>query len=644
MSFGWSGQILRIDLSKKESTAEDTEPYTRSFIGGRGVNVKVVYDEVGPKVSPFDAENRLCFGPGVLAGTLAPSCARMKVTTMSPNGFIANSGMGGYIAAAIRHAGYDNIVIQGKSDKPVYLYINDDSVEIRDASHIWGKETWETQQTIKNELGDSVETMCIGPGGENLVSFGSIITDRQSSAGRGGMGAVMGSKKLKAIAVRGTREVKIAKPEEFAVACEQVHKWLRAHPTAIGLPQFGDVASLDHALESGQFFLGNYEADVNWDGAGKLGGGIEFWDKYGISKFECYGCPLGHSTMFNVPGIGIGAADCVGWMSFAGPVWNNDRKVNFHANYLCDVYGLDCVSAGNAISFLMELYHKGIITEKDTDGIAMKRGDEKAIVSTIHKIGKQEGFGKLFKDGVVGAAKIIGKGAEDCAMQVNGIEIYTFEVRAYKGLALGVAVATRDGVEELPHIEYNYLTDNENMRRWGRELYGSEEAAFPTNYEKKPLMVWDFGNRQCAVDMLGVCRWITPWEVDPFLERWARLFSLTTGQDTTEEGLLLAAQRVKVLERAFNVIRGMGRKDDTVPKRLFGMEVPGGPFKGEKLDKKKFSKMIDEYYQLRGWDEDGIPEEETFKKFGLSSEWKVFKKRLGRTNVSLKPLKLESWR
>ncbi|MFC1950415.1 aldehyde ferredoxin oxidoreductase family protein [Chloroflexota bacterium] len=630
MSFGWSGQILRVDLSKRESVTEDTEPYTRSFIGGRGINVKIVYDEVDPEVLPYDPENRLCFGPGVLGGTLAPSCSRMKVTSMSPKGLIANSGIGGSIGAAIRHAGYDNIIIQGKSDKPVYLYINDDSVEVRDASHIWGKDTWEAQQIIKGELGESVQTMGIGTGGENLVSFGSIITERQSSAGRGGMGAIMGSKKLKVIAVRGTKEVKIAKPEEFTVACEQTHEWLREHPRIELMTEGGDRGVADFYLRTGQFFLGNYEKDVNWNEQGKFGGGTEFWDQYGLHKYECFGCPVAHSTMFNVPEIGIGSADCIGWTAFGGPVWNNDRKVTFHANYLCDRYGLDSVSAGNAISFLMELYHKGIISEKDTDGIVMKRGDGKAIISTIHKIGKQEGFGKLFRDGVMGAAKIIGKGTEDCAMVVKGLEVYPQELRTYRSHALGAAIGTRDMVETFSNIVYNYPEDKEEMGKWAKELYESEAAAFPLSYEKKPLLIWDHGNRICAIDMLGVCRYITPWSITPYLEKWVKLFSLATGRDTTEEELLFAAQRTKVLERAFLVTKGIRRKDDTLPKRMFETPVPGGVLKGEKLDRRKFNKMIDEYYQLRGWDEDGIPEERTFKKFGLSSEWKVFKKKLGK--------------
>ncbi|GAI11763.1 unnamed protein product, partial [marine sediment metagenome] len=199
MSFGWSGQILRVDLSNRKSSTEPTEPYTQSFIGGRGISVKIMYDEVGPEISPFDPGNRLLLGAGVLGGTPAPSSSRTKVTSMSPFGLLTSAGLGGFIGAEIKQAGYDNIIIEGKSDKPVYLYIHNDSVEFKDATHLRGKNTWETQQIIKEEMGGSVHSMCIGPGGENLVSFGCILTGRGSAAARGGLGAIMGSKNLKAI-------------------------------------------------------------------------------------------------------------------------------------------------------------------------------------------------------------------------------------------------------------------------------------------------------------------------------------------------------------------------------------------------------------------------------------------------------------
>ncbi len=636
MSFGWTGQILRVDLSKRESSTEDTEPYTRSFIGGRGINVKIIYDEVGPKVSPYDPENRLCFGPGPLGGTLAPSCSRMYITTMSPRGLIAGSGIGGYIGAEVRHAGYDNIVIQGKSDRPVYIYINNDSVEIRDASHIWGKDTEETQQIIKGELGDSVRSICIGPGGENLVNFASIVTGKitRSVAGRGGMGTIMGSKKLKAIAVRGTREVKIAKLEEFITACEQAHKWIIENPNTAAMKKAGDIGQLDELYDSGIYFLGNWEGDTNWDEQGKFDDAKEFWDRYAIHQFGGFGCPVHHWNSFDIPGIGLGSVKCTGWLTFAGPVWNNDRKVMAHANYLCDRYGLDNSSTGSVIAFLMELYHKGIITEKDTDGIAMKRGDEKAIISTIHKIGKQEGFGKLLINGVLGAARAIGKGAEDYAMVVKGLEMYPEECRSYKARALEAAIATRDQMDSESNIDYRWIGEREEMEERATELYGRRDAAIPNTYKDKPHLVFDCGNEIAAVDMLGACKWLIPSYLTKSLKVPAKLFSLVTGRDTTEAELLFAAQRVKTLERAFNVTKGISGKDDTLPERLFETTVSGGPFKGERLDRQKFNKMVGDYYQMRGWDEDGIPTKETFNKFGLSSEWKVFKKRLGKEGIS----------
>lgn len=635
MSFGWSGQILRVDLSNGQSQTEDTEPYTRSFIGGKGISVKVVYDEVGPKTSAFDPANRLCFSPGVLTGTLAPAAGRMKVTSVSPHGLMANSGIGGFIGAEIRHAGYDSLVIQGESDRPVYLYIHDDSVEIRDAAHIWGKGTQETQRLIKEEIGDSVKIMCIGPAGENLVSFGCILTGMGSAAGRHGLGAIMGSKNLKAIAVQGTRPIKIAKLEEFVSACEEAHRWLRESEAMReqAVEGAGDRYTLGFGYDGGGVPFGNWEEeDADWDEVPALGDADEFWNEYAVHQYGCIGCPVNHFHLFHVPGIGTGSTKCAGWGAFVANVWNNDRKLMFHANHLCNHYGLDVTSAGNAISFLMELYHKRVITEKDTDGLPMRRGDERAIISTIHKIGKQEGFGKLFRNGVLGAAREIGKGAEECAMVVNGEVIEPYEVRAYKSEALAAAVNSGNIGESLT-FEYGYFTDPEAVEEFAEEAYGTKEAGVPSSYEGKAISIWDYENRILACDLLGACGWVfmnwTGGGADTSsLEIPAKLYSLATGRDTSEADLLLAAQRCKTLERAFNVRRGKRRKDDTLPRRLFETAVPGGRYKGERLERARFDEMLDEYYALRGWDSEGIPTPETLDRFGLSSEGKVLQQEL----------------
>jgi aldehyde:ferredoxin oxidoreductase len=275
----------------------------------------------------------------------------------------------------------------------------------------------------------------------------------------------------------------------------------------------------------------------------------------------------------------------------------------------------------------MELYHKGIITEKDTEGLAVGRGDENAIISIIHKLGKQEGFGKLFQDGVLGAAKQIGKGAVECAMVVGGESIEPYEIRAYKSEALAAALNAGNIGESLT-FEYGYFWAPEAVEEFAEAAYGTKNAGVPSSYEGKALTIWDYENQMVVCDILGACGWVflnwTGGGADTSsLEVSVKLYSLATGRETTEAEMMETAQMCKTLERAFDVRRGKRRKDDTLPKRLFKTAIPGGRYKGERLDRAKFEKMLDEYYALRGWDSEGIPTPETFCKFGLSSEGKA---------------------
>lgn len=620
MPFGWSGKILRVDLSKKKSSAEAVTPYTKSFIGGRGISVKIMYDEVDPKISPFDPENMLLFAPGVLTGTPAPTASRAFITTMGPNGLIGNAGFGGYIGAEIRHAGYDNIIVQGKSDNPVYLFIHDNGVEFRDASRIWGKGTLETQQIIKSEIGDpDVEVLCIGLAGENLVGFACVRTGIFSTAGRGGMGAIMASKNLKAIAVRGKGDIEIANKEEFLKTAYELRKKLTEYRSL--QPELGVILSdVNLFVEEDGKPTGNWE-DVDWNEIkpGNFVQGVsQYYKQYGVAKVGCFGCPIFHYHSCNDPETGLGVTKCASPTNFTLRIWNRDWKVATTAVHLCNNYGLDVISTANIIAFLMELYHVGIITPTDTDGIPMIRGNKEAIISTIHKIARQEGFGKLFKDGVLSAAKIIGNGAEECAMQVKGIEMTFQEFRAKVRTALGCAVATKLGGGEylLPKAAWSVVAPYEKI--------------ILKNRAPSDKYVRD------AFDLIGICKCTMPRFEGGSLEIPAKLFSLATGVNTSESELLTAAERVHLLERAFDVLRGIRRKDDTLPKRMFERPVSDGPHKGRRLERENFDKLLDEYYAVMGWDEDGIPKEETFKKLGLSSEWQVFSngmKREGRIHV-----------
>jgi aldehyde:ferredoxin oxidoreductase len=634
MSFGWGGQILRLDLSNRKTSAVSTESYTRLFIGGRGINVKMLYDEVGPEVSMFDPANKVFFGPGVLAGTPAVSSSRLMVTGLGAGGFLRYAGLGAGIPKEIKCAGYDAIVAEGKADKPVYVFINNDSVEFKDASHTWGKDVYETQQLIRDELGKSVEVMCIGPGGENAVAFGSIHSDWGSVAGRGGMGGVMGSKNLKAIAVRGTRGVKLAKPEEFLqIAEEQRKDYASREETIESMRLWGDRWLSWCLQEGGLGARGNFEAydgPLGWDTM-RITKMDDFAEKYGAGWHVCGSCAIHHFMMYDVPGIGKGGAKCTGTTNVTSTLWNNDWKLGFQVYNLANKYGLDIMSITNIIAFLMELYDKEIITTADTDGIPILRGDANAIIQTIHKIGKQEGFGQLFKDGVVQGAKKIGKDAEKYAMANKELELEPYEYRAIKPFALASATNTKDLTGALNERVYNWAASGDKATRDAEEelalkIYGTKEAALPHSYDGAAISTVVDEGRTCACDMIGVCKWVIPWDMSEYYDIQSKLFSFATGVEMSDEDIVFAAQRVVTLERAFNIRRGLTRADDTLPDRFFEEPVPGGPYKGEKLSKTKFAKMIDDYYNLRGYDKNGTPTEETFIKYALKPEWEVFKK------------------
>jgi len=622
----WTDKILRVDLSNRKSWIEDTEPYKRQFIGGKGINVKIMYDEVGPEVGPFDPENLICLGPGALAGTLAPTHSRMKITSVSPNGFMNNSGLGGHLPAEIKLAGYDNVVIQGRASSPIYLFIKDDKVDFREAGHLLGLDTQETQRAIKSELSDQVKVACIGPAGEKRVNSACIVAGPGSAAGRNGFGAIMGAKNLKAIAVRGTGQPTYQKQEEFSQACLETYHWL---PDSCGVTELqhkgghGDKYSLDFFHDVWLLPLGNWVDYGTIADAGTDPGAEAFYHEHAAKQqYGCRGCPVHHFHLFDLPGRAAGPTKCTQWESFSTMVWNKNRRLNVQANILCQLYGLDSTATCNAVAFLMDLYYQDIITEKDTDDVPMKRGDERAILTAIEKIGKQEGFGKLFNDGVLGAAREIGGDAEYCAMVVNAQELEPFEYRAFKSWAL--AAATTDGSisHSIAYLDMNWVLSREEAEKEAVKTYGSKKAAVPTEYDYKALIVHNQEIKTTAGDLIGACKWIWPWGIAS-LEVPAKLFSLACDLEMSEEDLKSAARRVLTLERAWRARKGL-RRDD-MPGRLFEAPIPDGIFKGETLHRDGFDKMLGEYYQLHGWDEDGAPKEETFVEFDLAPELERFK-------------------
>ena len=368
-TYGWAGKILRVDLTRKKITIEPTMKYAIDFLGGKGVNAKILFDEVPPEVKPFDPENRIIFGTGPLTGTLAPSAARCNVTTKSPlTGIFGDANVGAYWGPELKFAGYDHIVIYGRSEKPVYLWINNDEVEIRDASHLWGKDTFETQEIIKKELGDpEIQIMCIGPAGEKKVRFANIVTGTSDSASRTGVGAVMGSKNLKAIAVRGTKGINIAKPDEFENICYEIREAIKKSPIwqAFGI-SMSDAFKM--YIASGTIAYGNKDPRVppGFDMETFIKKMDEFTEKYKVRNVGCFSCPLRCQALFHVPGIGSAKLTCERWQQALTHSKVLDFEFNLQCFILVQKYGMDLYSATATIAFIIDLFKKGNKTKRDT--------------------------------------------------------------------------------------------------------------------------------------------------------------------------------------------------------------------------------------------------------------------------------------
>jgi len=632
---GWTGKILWVELGLQKTTVQPIHPYAQTFIGGRGINTKLIFDTAGPTLSPFDPENLLCIGTGPLVATPAPSSARATISALSPRGLLDYAGIGGFIGAEIKFAGYDHIVIQGRAEQPLYLYITNDAIQFKDARKLWGQDPWQTQQLIREEMQDrDIQSLAIGVAGENQVHFACIMTGRlTSAAGRCGLGAIMGSKNLKAVAVRGRGGLSLAAPDKFLNASRELRKLISEESFFQNRRGCDADKSIfkRHIGDGGKFVAGNWEAsDWEVDGFSRL---LEdpglFWQqkaghlqKGGPRQPGCFGCPMYHETFFDIPEVDdIGRTKCVEWLSFSGPVWITDRRQVNHAAHVCNKYGLDAVSAGNCVSFLMELHHKGQLSAKDTDGIAMQRGDVTAVTAALEKIARQEGFGMLFRTGVSGAARQIGPEAEACAMEIKGLELFPEEARAYKSLALLASVGKS---EQYMTMDYGWASAPAEMEQLAEDRYGDRQIAVPNVYDGKARMTWDAENIHAVTDLLGVCKLLIPWGGPVSLKWPERLLSLATGLDFTEEDLLRAAERTLALERAFNTMRGIRRKDEKPPRRFFEDPVPDGKFKGEILHEDPFESMIDDYYRLRGCDAEGRPTKATFLKLGLEDEWNRF--------------------
>jgi len=613
--------ILKIDLSRKTAEKESTAPYEGRFIGGRGIGSRLLLQHLAPGVNPLGPENVLIFSTGPLSGTAAPASGRVDVTGKSPmNDYHAVTNFGGFWGAEFSQAGYSHLVVEGAAEEPVYLLIDNDRVEFRDARRLWGLSTYETIASLRAELKDpEVQVIAIGPGGENRVRYASINSSMGNSAGRMGMGAVMGSKKLKAVAVRGTRGIPLHNPKRFMEAARQTHRFLRESETfanfkiskANGDPMF-------HKKSEDQLTFGNYEAAA-WDRFGRIEP-EKFFSKHKIRRTGCFGCPLQCMHLVQMPRGDFGLSRCMNFQSFLGTVWNDDLSAMWEAIVLANQYGLDSHETGGMIALMMELHKNGIITAADADGLALERGSREAILHLIHKIARREGIGDILAEGPERAAKAIGGRAPEFVVAAKGMFPHGYQFQVVEGTSLMQAVSSGEpfqtygtGVERTMDPE----KPNPRLLAQAKELYGAGEAYLPGNYsEAKVRMVIDSEHRSRVPDLLGICLTSIEYvlktvpDIHFLYDRQVELFNAAIGRSISRNELFQAAERLVNLERCIDAREGLTRQEDALPRRFF-KPFDAGKNRGKVLDEKKMEEMKSTYYRLRGWDvETGLPSAE----------------------------------
>ena len=599
--YGWIGTILRVNLTDGSIAKEALDPkLAREYIGARGLGSRILCDEIDPKIDPLSADNKLIFAAGPLSGTNAPSAGHFNVVTKGPlGGTIAASSSGGVFGPMLKYAGYDLIIFEGKAAKPVYLWINDAQVEIRDATGIWGKTVPETTEAVRAATDEEASVACIGPAGERMVFFANVMNDCNRAAGRTGVGAVMGSKNLKAVAVRGTGAVRVADVEAFRTAMLKARDMIRNHPVGGGgLRMYGTDVLVNILNESGGLPTRNFR-EGTFATADNVGG--ESLTKKILTRPRgCFSCIIscGRATRVTNPkyaGYGEGPEYETAW-SFGPDCGVDDLDAVTKAHYLCNEYGMAAIAMGATIACAMDLFEDGIITTKDTGGIALTFGNAEAVVEMTRLTGAGEGFGKKLALGSYRLAESYGH--PEYSMSAKKQDMPAYDPRAVQGMGLNYATSNRGGC----HVR-GYMT--------AVEILGNPVKIDNLTTEGKAGWTITFQNLTAALDSSGACLFST---FGIGADELAALLTAATGVPYSTEAFMQAGDRIWNMERLFNLASGLSAKDDTLPPRMLKDPMPAGPCKGEVS---KLAQMLPEYYTLRGWSKEGVPTKEKKAELGL---------------------------
>jgi len=606
---GYVGKLLRVDLTDgktSEQTIEDD--LAENWMGGRGFIAKILYDELPPRADPLGPENRLIFMTGPLAGTNVPLTGKYTVGMKSPlTGTISVGYCGGHLGPNIKFAGYDGVIFKGKSEKTVYAYLHDGQLELRDASHLWGKTTHETEDAVVKELGanPTLRVASIGQAGERMVRIAAIMSDKNAAAARCGPGAVMGSKNLKAFAVQGSGRVEtFVDRDTWRQTLLWIGKIVDSNEVVKAFNQAGTTGSVSVVNEMGLMPTKNFQTGY-FDQVDKIDASYINTNYPNRGFVHCWGCRVLCSKWIDVKegphaGIRTDRPEHENIFALGANCAIPSFETIAHANLLCDRYGMDTISTGVVASFAMECYERGIITDEHTDGMKLNFGNDDALIWLVEKIAHRQGIGDVLAEGVKVAAEKLGGDAWKYAMHVKGLEMPGYDPRGAKGIGLNYATASRGA-------------DHNDGWTIAVEVFGMPQPVDRFSEDaNKVKWVIDFQDFTAApIDSAVFCDFCLDFGFGP--EVIERLIREATGLKHTYADMVKIGERIVNLERLFNLREGYTRKDDTLPDR-FLTPMPEGAAEGQTCD---INNMLDTYYRIRGWDEQGVPTPEKLKSLGL---------------------------
>lgn len=594
----YCGKLLRVDLTCGQVATEAIDPdLALKFVGGRGLGTYYLSREVDPKADALSPANKLILATGPLTGTTAPASGRFMVITKSPlSGTVACSNSGGYWGAELKFAGYDMVIFEGASPKPVYLAIRDDQVELCDASDLWGKLVCETTDALLEEFGDpKARVLTIGPAGERQSPLAAVMNEKYRAAGRSGVGAVMGSKNLKAVVVRGSGKVPVADEARTAEVLKAVRTKIREHPvTSETLPTYGTAALVNVINASGVYPTRNFQKGIFPEAAQASGEVLA--EKYLTGKDVCYRCPIACGRYCKVDDIEGGGPEYETIWAYTADCGIKDLGAVIRANKFCNEYGLDTISAGATIACAMELCERGLIPASDIDGPAIEFGSNEAIVEWTRKMGAGEGFGAKLALGSYRLAEMYG--APELSMTVKKLELPAYDPRGIQGQGLQFATSNRGGC----HVRGYMISP---------EILGVPQKLDPLTLDGKAVWAKAFQDLTAVIDSLGLCLF-TSFALGA--DEYCEMMNAIIGLEWTTDDVMTAGERIWNLERVFNQAAGIGPDQDKLPKRLLTEPLTEGTAKGLVH---KLSDLLPGYYKERGWSEAGVPTKEKLAQLGL---------------------------